>query len=103
MKKLPEMAPNRGQENFFSPDPDLLDILSDTDFGFDNFYLLLFGIPISRIPDVSGFPDSWISRFPDSRILQSGSWPWLAVARWGHQSLDLDGTPGPQNSGDPRN
>ena len=46
-----------GRELFFPTNPDLADILDDTDFDFDNLYFFF-------ITDfqISGFPDSWIPR-----------------------------------------
>ena len=35
-------GPKWGQEDFFPTDPDLADILDDTDFDFENFYFLIF-------------------------------------------------------------
>ena len=43
---------------FVPPDPDLADILGDTDFDFENFYFWDFCL----------IPDFWISRFLDSQI-----------------------------------
>ena len=50
-----------GQEDFFPDNPDLADILGDTDLDFENLYFLDF----CWIPDfqISGLPDSWIPRF----------------------------------------
>ena len=64
-----------GPGGFFPTNPDLADILGDTDFNFDMFYFLLFsGFQISRLPgskildfQISGFPDSQISTWPAGR------------------------------------
>ena len=41
-----------GPGGFFPTNPDLADILGDTDFDFDNLYFLdLLGSQISRFPD----------------------------------------------------
>ena len=94
------MAPN-GARSFFPTSLDLADLLGDTDFDFENCYFLdSFGSQISRIPD------SWISRFLDLGT------KFLAMAGCGLQGDGapvtgsrrfVDGTPSPQNSGDPRN
>ena len=47
-------GPKWGQEDFFPTNPDLADILGDTDFDFENFYFWDFFVP--------NFP-----RFPNSR------------------------------------
>ena len=61
--KWHEMGPG----GFFPTNPDLADILGDTDFDFDNFYFLDFlGSQIPR------FPGSQISRFPENRSLFVG-------------------------------
>ena len=54
------------QDYVFPTNPDLADILGDTDFGFDNFIFLFFWIPNFQI-----------SRFPDFRTPAAGgpSWP----------------------------
>ena len=41
-EKMFEMAPNGARRIFVPTNPDLADILGDTDFDFDNFYLLGF-------------------------------------------------------------
>ena len=62
--KWPQMRPGRS----FPTNPDLADILGNTDFDFDNFILLdLFGSKIPR------FPGSWIYRFPDSQAGGGGA------------------------------
>ena len=51
------MAP-KGARRIFSTNPDLADILGDTNFDFENVYVLdSFG------SHISGFPDSCIPRF----------------------------------------
>ena len=94
-----------GQEDCSPTNPDLADILGDTDFHFDNVYVFGFSwIPnfqnsrfldfqIPGLPDfqIPGLPDFQIPGFPDSWILEPGSWLWLAAARGGHQSPDLGG------------
>ena len=57
---MPEIAPNGAGRCFFPTNPDLADILGDTDFDFDNLYIWYFLYP--------RFPDSWIRRFLDSQI-----------------------------------
>ena len=52
------MAPN-GPGGFFPTNPDLADILGDTDFDFEDFYFLDFLDP--KFPDVQ-VPDFQISR-----------------------------------------
>ena len=70
------MSPN-GPGAFFPTNPDLGDILGDTDFDFEIFIFLdVSGSQISRIPD------TWISRFPDS---------WAGCCSGGHQLPDLGG------------
>ena len=49
-----------GPGGFFPTDPDLADILGDTDFDFDNF-LLIFLDPIFLDFQIPGFPDSRLS------------------------------------------
>ena len=61
-KKIPEMAPN-GTRRIFSPtNPDLADILGDTDVDFENVYFSDFlwipNFPISRF-QISKFPEIW--------------------------------------------
>ena len=38
-------GPKWGQDDFFLTNPDLADILGRTDFDFENFYFLFFGLP----------------------------------------------------------
>ena len=105
-KKLREMAPN-GARSLFP----LLIQTSPTFWAtriliFDNLFCFPFLDPRFPESQTFGFPDSWVSRFPDSWILESGSWLWLAAARGAPVAgsrLFVNGTPGPQNSGDPRN
>ena len=95
---MSEMGANGARHFCLSPtNPDLAHILADTDFNVENYtFWIYFWIPDFQIP---GFPDSW--------ILEPGSWLWLAVARGGGSPVArsrrfLGGTPGPQNSGDPK-
>ena len=80
-----------GPELFFSSpaNPDLTDILGDTDFGFDIFF------------DFCWIPDFQVPRFPDSQI--SGCQPEIARAFAATAPPWLRGAPGPQSAGDPRN
>ena len=56
------MAPNGARRIFVPTNPDLADILGDTDFDFENLYFFGFwGIPhfqISRF-QISKFPEIW--------------------------------------------
>ena len=52
-------GPKCGQEGFFPTDPDLVDILGDTDFDFENFIFWIFWGP--KFPDFQ-VPDFQISR-----------------------------------------
>ena len=64
-------GPKWGQEDFLPTNPDLADILGDTDSDFENFhFLFLFWSEISRFPGskISKFPGSQISKLPDSQI-----------------------------------
>ena len=73
-----------GSGAFFPTNPDLANILGDTEFDFDILFLDSFGSRISRIPD------SWISRFLDlgTRFMaRAGCGP----GGGGHQSPDLGG------------
>ena len=56
-----------GRELFFPTNPDLANILGDTDFDFENLYFL--DIVESQI---SGFPDSWILRFKELYLQCAG-------------------------------
>ena len=63
-----------GPGGFFPTNPDLADILGDTDFDFENSIFGYCWIPnfqISRFQN-SGLPDFQISGFPDSQI---STWP----------------------------
>ena len=52
-------GPKWGQEDFFPTDPDLADILGDTDFDFENFhFFLFFGVPNSWLGPSLG-PPTW--------------------------------------------
>ena len=84
-------------QGFFPANADLTDILGDTDVNFENFYFSdFFGYHLS------GIPNSWISRFLDFQI--PGSWNQVPGYGWLRLGgAPVDGTPGPQNSGDPRN
>ena len=62
--KLPQMVPG----GVFPTNPDLANILGDTDFDFENFYFLdCFGSQTSRFPG-SRFQDFQIFRFAGSQI-----------------------------------
>ena len=52
---MPEIAPN-GTRMFFATNSDLVGILGDTDFDFENFYFLICLDP--RFPEfkIPGFP-----------------------------------------------
>ena len=59
-----------GPGGFFPSNPDLANILGDTDFEFEFLFFLFFLGP--KFPDVQvpkfwiyRFPNFWISRFPD--------------------------------------
>ena len=64
-----------GPGGFFPTNPDLADILGDTDFDFDNFYVFgFFGIPnfqISRF-QISKFPEIW----PGPALGRAGPLGW---------------------------
>ena len=66
MQKLGPDGPKWGQDDFFPTNPDLADVLGDTDFDFENSSFFLGGGP--RIPD------SWIPRF--KAVTQSSSYIW---------------------------
>ena len=57
-------GPKRGKMDFFPTDPDLADILGDTDLNFEDFYFRDdfpgqdFFIQISRCPEISRAPIS---------------------------------------------
>ena len=55
MEKIVPDGPKWGQEDFFRTNPDLADILGDTDFDFENFYFLDFLDPT--------FPDFQVPEF----------------------------------------
>ena len=55
-----------GPGYFFPTNPDLANILGDTDFDFENFHFDFFGSQISR------FPEAW-----------AGLGPGLGLGRWG--------------------
>ena len=62
-----------GPGGFFPTSPDLADILGDTDFNFEDFDFLFFGITQFadfQVPDFpnSRFPGSQISKFLDFQI-----------------------------------
>ena len=82
-------GPKWGQEDFF--------LLIQTLPTFWATRILILKIHIFKI--FFGVPDFWISRFLDFQI-QGCHLSWLAQGQGG---AILDGTPGPQNSGDPRN
>ena len=63
--------------SFFPTSPGLADILGKTDLDFEILY----------------FWDLLDPRFPDSWILESGSWLWLAAA-WGGTSRLISAVPG---------
>ena len=56
---MPGMAPNGAGKFFFRANPDLADILGDTDLDFENFHFLY----------VFWISNFWISRFPDFQNL----------------------------------
>ena len=82
-EKLPAMTPN-GAGRCFPTNLDLANILGRTDLHSENCLFGIFWIPYFQIP---GFQ------------IQGCQLAWLAQG----QGAILDGTPGPQNSGDPRN
>ena len=62
MEKMASDGPKWGQEDFFPTNPDLADILGDTDFDFDNVVFGFFGIQnfqISRF-QISKVPEIWL-------------------------------------------
>ena len=86
---------------FFPTNPDLADSSGNTDFDFENFHCLGVWIPYFQN---SGFLDFQITGFLDlgTRFLamagcEGGGAPVAGSRRF------LDGTPRPQNSGDPWN
>ena len=58
MEKMAWDCPKWGQDNFFSTNPDLADILGRMDLNFENFYFFDFLDP--------KFPDFQVPRFPDA-------------------------------------
>ena len=70
-------AGQKWPEYFFPTDPDIADILGDTDFDFENLYFLNFWDP--------KFPDFHFPRFPDS---QTEAWarPGPDLGRLAHRS-----------------
>ena len=65
-KNVPEMAPNGAGSCFFPTNPDLADILGDTDFDSDDFsFFRFFGSHISGFP-IPRFLNFQIPRFPDA-------------------------------------
>ena len=75
------MAPNGARRIFYSTNPDLADILVDTDSDFENLFFLDFsGSQIYR------FLDFQIPGFPDSRLSFEGVEVRLGFRRW--QSLE---------------
>ena len=70
MEKLGPDGPKWGQEDLFPTNPDLADILGDTDSDFESFHFwILFDpkFPDFQVPDfkIFRFPGSQISKFPD--------------------------------------
>ena len=63
MQKIAWDGTKWGREVFFPANPDLADILGDTDFDFENLYFSDFLDP--------RFLDFQIPRFPDSRLSSS--------------------------------
>ena len=53
MEKLAPDGPEWGQEDLFPTNPDLADILGDTDFDFDIFWLIVLDpkFPDFQVPD----------------------------------------------------
>ena len=92
------MAPNAARI-LFPTNPDLADILGDTDFDIENLYFFeLVGSHNSRLLDfqilgswnqVPGYGRLWLRRGGEASVATPRRF--------------LDGTPGPQNKGDPRN
>ena len=87
--KWPPMGPG----GFFPINPDLADILGDTDFDFDYFYFLFLDFPGPK------FPDFQVPRFPDS---QTEAWAkpgglGPAGALSAAPPRHLRGTSGPQS------
>ena len=83
-KHLPYIAPKEAKSFFVPTNLDLVDILENTDLDFEIF---AFG----------GF--LWITNFQIPGFQD----PRLAQDLWGDSGRFLDGVPGPQNAGDPRN
>ena len=72
MEKITQMAPNWARR-IFPTNPDLADILGDTDFDFENVHFLDVldpRFPGSRFPNfqMSRFPDFQITKFPDFQV-----------------------------------
>ena len=68
MDKLPEMAPQWGQEDLFPTNPDLANILGRTDVNFETFHLFDFLDPTFLDFQVLKSQNFWISRSPDLQI-----------------------------------
>ena len=61
MGKFAWNGPKWGWELFFSTNPDLADILGDTDFDFENLIFFRFLDPRFLDFQIAGFPDSRLS------------------------------------------
>ena len=101
--KMPEMAPNGARRFLF------LRIQTSPSFCAKQILILVLIIVMFRFFCLtldfqnSRFLNFPIPGFPDSWILEPGSLLWLAADRGGTSRRFLNGTPGPQNAGDPRN
>ena len=73
-------GPKWGRELFFPINPDLADILGDTDFDFENFYFFdFFGSQISRFPgsQKSGLGRAWAGLGPGLGLGPGGALGWV--------------------------
>ena len=73
MEKIAWDGPKWGLEVLFPPNPDLADILGDTDFDFDNFIFLDFLDPEFLDFQVPRFPEIWLCQGQLRASLRSSS------------------------------